>query len=107
MPDGSFTTVENFVLAAPEEQFAQVFGEGAWCAHDEIQRSGDGGVQVGIAYQLPADFIDEGQADVEDDEVDVGEVGGSPVHIPGLSVFDGLWAEWHAFVYADGLDTQF
>src|SRR5437588_5443358 len=101
MPDGSFATIENLVLAAPEQQFTQVFGEAAWRTHNKVQRGSDGGVQVRIAYQLPADFIDEGQTDVEDNEVDVGEVGGRSVHIPGLRMFDGLWAKWHTFVYAD------
>ncbi len=102
MPDGRLTTVENLVLAAPEHQLAHIFGEGAWRAYDEVQRGRNRCVQVGIAYQLPADLVDERQANVEDHEVDIREVGGGSIHIPGLGVLDRLWAEWHALMHADG-----
>src|SRR5690348_4329631 len=107
MPDGRFASVEDFVLAAPEHELAHVFGEGTWRSHDEVQRGGDGGIEVGIAHQLPADLVDERQADVEDDEVDIGEVGGSSVHIPGLGMLDGLRAKRYAFMHADGVYAQF
>jgi hypothetical protein len=42
---------------------------------------------------LPADLADERQADVEDHEVEVREVRGGPVHVPGLGVLDRLRAE--------------
>src|SRR6476660_3436968 len=63
-------------------------------------------VEVRIADQLPARLVDEGQANVEDDEVDVGEVGGGSVHVPGLGVFDRLRSERYALVDADQVDTQ-
>src|SRR6476660_4440734 len=63
-------------------------------------------VEVRIADQLPARLVDEGKADVEDDEVDVGEVGGGSVHVPGLRVFDRLRSERYALVDADQVDTQ-
>src|SRR5579875_784429 len=107
MPDGRLATVEDLILAAPEKQLAEIFGELAGCAHDKVERCGNRGVQVRVAYQLPADLINEGQADVKDDKVDVGEVRGSPVHVPCLCGLDGLRAERNAFVHADGLHAQF
>src|SRR6266446_10113525 len=106
MPDGRLTTVENLVLAAPEHQLAHIFGEGAWRAYNEVQCRRNRRVQVGIAYQLPANLIDERQANVEDHEVDIREVGGGSVHIPGLGMLDRLRAERHALMHTDGSDAQ-
>src|SRR5438270_617853 len=62
--------------------------------------------EVWKAYQLPADLIDEGQANVEDDKVDIREVGRGPIHIPGLGRLNRLWAQWYAFMHADGRHAQ-
>jgi hypothetical protein len=43
-----------------------------------------------MADELPAHLVEERQADVEDDEVEVGEVGRGAVHVPGLGVLDRL-----------------
>src|SRR6266700_4976903 len=107
MPDGCFASVEDFVLATPEHQLAHVFGESARRSHDEVQRGGDGSIEIGIAHQLPADLVNERQANVEDDEVDIREVGCRSVHIPGLGMFDGLRAKRYAFMHADGMYAQF
>src|SRR5580700_11756578 len=48
-----------------------------------------------------------GQPDVEDHEVDVGEVGRRAVHVPGLGVLDRLRAERDALVHADQVDPEF
>src|SRR6266480_7206040 len=106
MPDGSFTAIENLVLTAPEHQFAHIFCEVTWRSHDEVQRCSNGCVEIWKAYQLPADLIDEGQANVEDDEVDIREVGRGPIHIPGLGGLNRLWAKWYAFMHANGRHTQ-
>src|SRR2546427_9227835 len=84
MPNRSLTAIENLVLTAPEHQLAHIFCEVTWCSHDKVQGCSNGRVQVWKAYQLPANLIDEGQANVEDDEVDIREAGGGPIHIPGL-----------------------
>src|SRR5947209_5587520 len=107
MPDGRFASVEDFVLAAPEHQLAHVFGEDAWRSHDKVQRGSDGGIEVGKANQLPANLVDERQPDMEDDEIDVREVVGGSVHIPGLGMLDVLWAKWHTFMYTYGVYAQF
>src|SRR5713101_3843560 len=107
MPDGRFATVEDFVLATPEHQLAHVFGEGAWRSYDEVQRGSDGGIEVGIAHQLPADLVNERQADAKDYEVDIREVGCRSVHIPRLGMLDGLRAKRYAFMHTDGVYTQF
>src|SRR5213082_3816738 len=99
MPDGRFATVEDFVLATPEHELAHVFGEGAGRSHDKVQRGSDGGIEVGKANQLPADLVNERQADMENDEIDVREVVGGSVHIPGLSMLDVLRAERYTFVH--------
>src|SRR3989440_4474212 len=107
MPDGSFTAIENLVLTAPEHQFAYIFCEVTWRSHDKVQGCSNGRVQVWKAYQLPANLIDEGQANVEDDEVDIREVGGGPIHIPGLGGLNRLWAQRYAFMHAYSRHAQF
>src|SRR5579885_2370071 len=107
VPDGGLTAVEDLVLAAPEHELAHVFGKDTRRAHNEVERGGYRGVQVGVAHQLPADFVDEGQADVEDDEVDVGEVSRRAIHVPRLRHLDWLRAERHALMHADGMHSQF
>src|SRR5438128_1210129 len=99
MPDRCLTAVQDLILAAPEHQFAHIFGEGAWRSYYEIQGRSNRCVQVGVAYQLPADLIDERQADMEDHEVDIREVGSCSVHIPGLGMFNRLRTERHAFMH--------
>src|SRR2546430_648548 len=107
MPDGCLAAVEDFVLAAPEHELAHVFGEGARRSHHEVQRGGDGGIEVRVAHQLPAHLVDERQANMEDNEVDIREVGGGSIHIPGLGMLDWLRAKWYAFMHADGVYAQF
>src|SRR5579875_647133 len=107
VPDGRLAAVEDFVFTAPEHELAHIFCEDARRARDEVERGGNGGVQVGIAHQLPADFVYEGQADVEDDEVDVREVGGCAIHVPGLRHFNRLRAERHALMHTYGMYAQF
>src|SRR5260221_11566694 len=106
MPDRRLTAVEDLILAAPEHQLAHIFGKGARCTHDEVQCRRNRRVQVGIAYQLPANLIDERQANVEDYEVDIREAGGGSVHIPGLGMLDRLRAKRHALMHTDGSDAQ-
>src|SRR2546425_208096 len=107
MPDRSLTTIKNLVLTAPEHQLAHIFCEVTWCSDDKVQGCSNGRVQVWKAYQLPANLIDEGQANVEDDEVDIREVGGGPIHIPGLGGLNRLWAQRYAFMHANGRHAQF
>ena len=63
--------------------------------------------RFGIADQLPARLVEERQPDVEDDEVEVREVGGGAVHVPGLGVLDRLRAQRDALVHADQVDAEF
>src|SRR5258706_5030802 len=107
MPEGRLTAVEDFVLAAPKHQLAHVFGKSARGTHDEVQGGRYRGIQVGIAHQLPADFIDERQAHVENNEVEIREVCRCSIHIPNLRMFDELWAKRYAFMHADSGYTQF
>src|SRR5258706_14783632 len=107
MPDGRLDTVEDFVFAVPEHQLAHIFSKNARGAYNEVQGGRYRGIQVGIAHQLPANFVDERQTHVEDNEVDVREVGGCSIHVPGLRMFDGLRAKRHAFMHADGLHAEF
>src|SRR5579884_3824888 len=107
VPDGRLTAIEYLVLATPEHQLAHIFGENTRRAHDEIQGCRYRGIQVGIAHQLPANLIDERQAHVENDEVEVREVSGGSVHIPGLCMLDRLRAKRHAFMHTNGGHTEF
>src|SRR6266508_874155 len=106
MPDGRLAAVDDLVLAAPEQQLAEHLGELPVCPDDEVDGGRDRRIQVGVADELPADLVDERQPDVEDHEVEVGEVGGRPVHVPGLGGLDRLRAQWHALVDADQLDAE-
>src|SRR2546428_10724706 len=44
---------------------------------------------------------------MEDNKVDIREVGGGSIHIPGLGMLDGLRAKRYAFMHADGVYAQF
>src|SRR5438874_10124567 len=107
MPDRRPTTIENLVLTAPEHQLAHIFCEVTWCSRDKVQRCSNGRVQVRVAYQLPANFIDERQANVEDNKIDIREVGCRSIHIPGLCMLNRLWTKRHAFMHTDSGHAQF
>src|SRR5260370_37230301 len=105
MPDWRLTTIENLVFTAPEHEFAHIFRKSSWRSRDEVQGRGNRGIQVWVTYQLPADFIDEGQTNVEDHKVDIREASPSPIHVPRLRMFDGLRTQGHTFMQANTLPS--
>jgi hypothetical protein len=106
MEDRRLGAVDDLILTAPEQQLAEDLGEHPGRADHEVDGGGQRGVQVRISDQLPARLVQERQPDVEDDEVEIREVGRGAVHVPGLGVFDGLRAQWHSLVDADEVDTE-
>jgi hypothetical protein len=75
-------------------------------AYDKSERCRAGGIPIRVAYQLPADLIDERQARMKDDDIDVGEVCCSPIHT-GLRAFDRLRARRDTLMHATGGHAQF
>ena len=106
LPDRRLRAVDDLVLAAPEQQLAERLGELPRRAHDEVDGGGHRGVEVRVADQLPADLVEERQPDVEDHEVEVGEVRRRPVHVERRGVLDRLRSERHALVDADQVDAE-
>jgi Zn ribbon nucleic-acid-binding protein len=88
---------------APEQQLPEDLRKHSRRAHQEVDRRCLRRVQVREPDQLPAGFVDERQADVEDHEVEVRECialgfvvpvsRGGAVHFLGLLVLDRLRAE--------------
>src|SRR5262245_23681567 len=106
VPDRRLAPVDDPVLPAPEQELPKHLRELARRTDDEVHRRGQRRVEVREADELPADLVEERQPDVVDDEVDVGEVLGGPVHVPRLRVLDVLRPERDAFVHADQVDAK-
>src|SRR5690348_15044693 len=106
MPDRCLTTIKNLILTAPEHQLAHILREITRRSHNEIQRRGNRRVQIWKTYQLPANLIDERQADVKDNKVDIWEVSSSPIHIPGLGRLNRLWAQRHTLMHPNRRHAQ-
>jgi len=106
VPDRRLAAVDDLVLPAPPEHLPEHLGEDPRLAGDEVHRRGDRRVEVRVADDLPQDLVQPRQADVEDDEVDVGEVRRRPVHVERPGVLDRLRAERDALVDADEVDPQ-
>src|SRR4051812_29300284 len=106
VPDRRLAAVDDLVLPAPPHHLPERLGEDPRLASDEVHRRRDRGVEVGVAHDLPQDLVEPWEPDVEDHEVDVGEVGRRAVHVECARVLDRLRPERHALVDADQVDAE-
>src|SRR4051812_30479618 len=78
VPDRRLAAVDDLVLPAPPHHLPERLGEDPRLAGDEVHRRRDRGVEVGIAHDLPQDLVEPWEPDVEDHEVDVGDLAAAP-----------------------------
>ena len=106
VPDREVGAVDDAVRSEPEEQVGHDFGKEARAVVDEGQRHRERAIDVGAARRHPAEIVEPRQAQVVDDEVQLGVEPGRLVDIAHVEPGEREGLDGGPFVEVHVLDAQ-